>query len=80
MFYVYILKSRKDNNFYIGSTKDLKKRFKEHQDGRVFSTQSRRPLELMYYEAFQTEQNARLREKSLKRRGQARNLLLKRII
>jgi len=29
MFYVYILKSRKDNNLYIGSTNNLRKRLKE---------------------------------------------------
>ena len=79
MFYVYLLQSRKDLKFYIGSTNDLKKRFKEHSEGKVFSTRPRRPLDLIYYEAYKTESGARKREKSLKYRGRARAQLLKRI-
>jgi putative endonuclease len=52
MYYVYILRSIKDKKFYIGKTQDLKNRFKEHNDGKVFSTKGRRPLQLVYYEAF----------------------------
>lgn len=44
MFYVYILKSKKDNNFYMGSTNDLKRRINEHNSGLVFSTKSRMPF------------------------------------
>lgn len=79
MFYVYLLQSRKDLKFYIGSTNDLKKRFKEHSEGKVFSTRPRRPLDLIYYEAYKTESTARKREKSLKYRGRARAQLLKRV-
>ena len=35
MFYVYVLKSLKDNNFYTGYTKDLKKRLQQHNNGDV---------------------------------------------
>ena len=49
LYYVYILQSQKDNNFYTGYTKDLKKRLKEHKSGDVKSTRNRRPLELIYY-------------------------------
>lgn len=52
MYYTYILKSKKDSQFYLGSTKDLKKRFKEHNDGKVYSTKYRKPFELVYYEAY----------------------------
>ncbi|MEO8065255.1 MAG: GIY-YIG nuclease family protein [Candidatus Doudnabacteria bacterium] len=58
MFYVYILKSKKDGQKYVGSTKDLKKRFKLHNEGRVFSTKSRIPFELIYYEAYKSEKDA----------------------
>jgi len=51
-FYVYVLKSEKDGNLYIGKTKDLKKRFKKHTDGQVPATKNRRPLQLIYYEAY----------------------------
>ncbi|MCX6713716.1 MAG: GIY-YIG nuclease family protein [Candidatus Vogelbacteria bacterium] len=80
MFYVYILKSTIDNDYYVGSTNDLKKRFIEHNSGKVDSTSHRRPLELVYYEAYNREILARKRESSLKARGQARRWLLERII
>ena len=79
MFYVYVLQSIKDRLLYIGSTKDLKKRFLEHNSGLVRSTKSRIPFKLVYYEAFLLEKEARMREKQLKSRGQARRLLLARI-
>ena len=66
MFYTYILMSDKDKEFYVGFTKDLKKRFKEHQKGLVASTVRRHPLELIYYEAFLNEADAIAREKYFK--------------
>ena len=79
MFYVYILKSTKDDNLYVGSTNDLKRRFKEHNAGYVESTKPRRPLELKYYEAYSIEEEARDREKQLKLRGHALGQLKRRI-
>ena len=66
MFYVYVLKSLKDNNFYTGYTKDLKKRLLQHNDGEVKSTKNRIPFKLMYYEACLNQQDATHREKYLK--------------
>ena len=71
MFYVYILKSKKDNNLYYGSTNDLRRRLLEHNTGKVQSTKSRRPFELKYYEAYFNEADARNRESSLKKDGRA---------
>lgn len=65
-YYTYILKSKKDNNFYVGYTKDLNLRFKLHQEGRVESTKNRRPLNLIYYECCLNQQDAIKREKYLK--------------
>ena len=79
MFYVYVLKSEKDYELYIGSTNDLRRRLREHQTGRSFSTSFRRPFALVYYEAYRNEQDARTREQKLKLRGQARRHLLDRI-
>ncbi|MEK7128415.1 MAG: GIY-YIG nuclease family protein [Patescibacteria group bacterium] len=79
MFYVYVLKSQKDEELYIGSTNDLKRRIKEHKNGKAFSTQFRRPFELIYYEAYKNEKDARLREHALKFRGNARRFLKERI-
>ena len=66
MWYVYILKSSKDGKFYVGSTADLKRRFREHKDGLCDSTMHLRPLDLEAYIAVQNESVARDLEKSLK--------------
>jgi len=79
MFYVYVLKSEKDTELYIGSTNDLKRRLSEHQNGKSFSTQFRRPFELVYYEAYKNEKDAREREQALKLRGNTRRFLKERI-
>lgn len=79
MFYLYILKSIKNGELYIGSTNDLKRRFSEHNKGKSSSTKCKRPYELIYYEAYKAESDARRRESMLKFRGQARRQLLARI-
>ncbi len=79
MFYSYILKSLKDNNLYIGSTTDLKRRFAQHNYGLVKSTKPRRPFKLVYYEAYAAEEDARRREHNLKLRSKALAQLMKRI-
>jgi putative endonuclease len=66
MYYVYVLQSLKDKQFYIGYTEDLKNRFEEHNSGRVVSAKNRRPLKLVYYEACLNQQDATKREKYLK--------------
>jgi len=71
MFYLYIIKSQKDGNLYIGSTSDLKRRLQEHNSGKVFSTKFRSPFDLVYYEAYRAEKDAREREKNLKLRSRA---------
>lgn len=66
MFYVYVLKSKRDNRLYIGSTSNLRLRLKEHKEGFVRSTRYRRPLEFIYCEVYKDERIARKREKQLK--------------
>jgi putative endonuclease len=66
MFYTYVLQSGKDMNFYVGFTKNLKLRFEQHRQGLVEATMSRRPLELVYYEACLDQKDAVRREKYLK--------------
>ena len=66
MYYIYILKSEKDGKYYTGYSSDLRKRFKDHQSGNVDSTRNRRPLELIYYEAYKEKVQALRREKFLK--------------
>lgn len=66
MHYVYILQSIKDGNFYTGCTNDLKRRLKEHNEGRSFSTAPRRPFKLIYYEAHCNRVDAEERERFFK--------------
>ena len=66
MYYVYVLRSKKDGNFYVGHTADLLKRMEHHNKGIVESTRNRRPLELIYYEACIKQEDALRREKYLK--------------
>ena len=65
-YYNYVLRSLKDNNLYIGFTKNLKKRMEEHENGLVQSTKYRRPLVLIYYEVSLNLDSAIHREKYLK--------------
>ncbi|MBI5356960.1 GIY-YIG nuclease family protein [Candidatus Collierbacteria bacterium] len=66
MYYVYILFSEKDKELYTGFSPDLKSRFKAHSNGFVKATKHRRPLKLIYYEAYEKELDAKRREKYLK--------------
>jgi len=66
MFYTYVLQSKKDGKFYTGSTNDLRKRFSQHNRGEVFSTKSRCPFSLIYYEACLNRYDAEARERQLK--------------
>ena len=66
MHYIYVLKSNKDKNLYIGCTCDIKKRFDEHCDGKVKSTAHRRPLEMIYKEEYTDKYVAFKKEKYYK--------------
>jgi putative endonuclease len=66
MHFTYVLLSNKDHKFYIGYTSDLDKRINAHQEGEVQSTKSRRPFQLVYYEACNNQKDAIHREKYFK--------------
>lgn len=66
MYYVYVLQSKKDREFYTGFTNDLNRRIKEHNNGYQFSTKHRVPFELIYYEWGLNKDDAVSREKYLK--------------
>jgi len=65
MYFAYIL-LLKNTNLYAGYTDNLKRRLSEHLAGKVNSTRNRRPLKLIYYEAFVSKEDARRREKYFK--------------
>jgi putative endonuclease len=66
MYFVYVLKSDKDNKKYIGFTENLKRRLNEHNNGKVKSTKNRKPLILIYFEEFEIKSDALSREKEIK--------------
>ena len=66
MFYVYCLQSLKNKELYIDSTKNLKRRFSEHNQGLNFSTKRYIPWKVIYYEGCVEESDARRRERYLK--------------
>jgi putative endonuclease len=79
MYYTYVLKGSSNPSFYIGYTADLKKRFKEHNSGKVIATRKGVPWKLIYYEAFLNLSSAKNREVKLKQRGNAWRELKRRI-
>jgi putative endonuclease len=76
MHYVYVLKSDKDAKMYTGCTNNLKARVAKHNTGQVASTKNRRPLKIIFYEAFMDKSDAFKREQWLKT-GWGRNHLTK---
>jgi len=67
MNYTYILKCG-DGSFYTGWTKDLKKRLQDHNLGKGAKyTRAHLPVMLLYYESFETKEEAMKREAAIKK-------------
>ena len=65
-FYVYILRCA-DGAFYVGHTDDLGKRMAEHEEGVCCRyTRKRRPVELAYFDAFDSRAEVLEKERQLK--------------
>ncbi|MBM2821095.1 MAG: hypothetical protein HW405_855 [Candidatus Berkelbacteria bacterium] len=58
MYYLYILKSIKDSNLYVGCTSNLKARLNRHKTGQVEATRSRRPFKLVYWKGYKDKSTA----------------------
>lgn len=71
MFYVYILKCA-DGTLYCGYTNDIEKRLATHQSGKGAKyTRGRLPVELVYYEEWDTKSDALIRECEIKKMSRA---------
>jgi putative endonuclease len=79
MHYVYVLKSVKLKELYIGQTSDLKRRFAEHNGRKNISTKHKAPFKLVYYEAYSSKSDAKHRENILKKFSGSMTHLKKRI-
>ncbi len=78
MSYTYVLKSKQKGTWYIGSTSDLRKRLKQHNDGLSAYTKKDRPWEIIYYEACLLREDSQSREIYLKS-GMGRRYIKNRI-
>ena len=78
MNYTYIVKCA-DGTLYTGWTNCLQKRLKAHNEGKAGAkyTRSKRPVKLVYYEGFETKEEAMRREYAIKQltRKQKLNLM-----
>jgi putative endonuclease len=66
MYYVYAIKSVKYNYIYVGLTNKLKRRLKQHNQGKERTTKPYIPFKLIYSETHNTRLDARKREKYFK--------------
>jgi putative endonuclease len=73
-----VLESKKDGDLYVGFTIDLKNRIKEHNSGFNFSTRRGRPWQVIHFEGYRNDHDARRRERYLKTNQGSR--LLKRML
>ena len=72
----YILKCS-DNSLYTGWTNDIKHRLKMHNEGKGAKyTRARLPVELVYFEEFETKTEALHREIELKKLTRAKKIEL----
>ena len=69
-YYVYILKSLKNNDIYVGSTANLFKRIALHNQGRVKSTKGYKPWELLEHYEYDSRSEAVQQEKHIKQHQQ----------
>ncbi len=65
-YFVYVLESLIDRQHYIGLSANVESRLKMHNAGKVRSTKSRRPFQLVYQELIGSLTEARMREKYFK--------------
>ncbi len=79
MWFVYILKSLKDKDLYIGSTNDIRRRLAEHNSAKVDSTKYRIPFILEAFIGVKDQAKAIELERYFKT-GSGRALLQKRIL
>lgn len=77
MWYIYVLRSEKNNKLYTGFTGDLKRRFSEHNSKKGGKHTSRNaPFRLIFYEAYLNKKDAMVAEKFFKS-GYGREVLKK---
>jgi putative endonuclease len=80
MFFTYVIKSIKHDFLYKGHCEDLDERLKQHNAGMTKSIKAYIPFKLVYFEEFQTREEAIKREKYFKSAAGRRFIKLKLVI
>ena len=78
MHYVYVLRSKESEKFYIGSTGNIERRITEHKKGEGHTSSRMKDPELVFYEAFFDKKDSLRREryfKTTKGRSSLRQIL-----
>jgi putative endonuclease len=71
-YFLYILKSVKDEKYYVGITDDVARRLKEHNLGYNKSTKPYRPYNIVHLEEFKTKEEAAKKEWWIKNKPEGR--------
>ncbi len=79
MYYLYVLKNKRNKFLYVGYTNNLKRRIEEHRNKESSYTARMGEWELVYYEAYKARKDAMARERMLKHHGSSLGRLRKRI-
>ena len=79
-FYVYLLRSQKDNNFYIGQTNNVGERVIKHNAGKVRSTSERKPWSLLGFVEVASRKEALQIEKDLKNHSDKKKAFIRRFL
>jgi len=66
MAFVYVLQSETTGKYYIGSTNNLNRRLGQHRNGQTRTTRVLNAYKLVYYEEYDSIDDARTRERKLK--------------
>ncbi len=66
MFYAYVLKSVNRDYYYKGHCQDIDVRLTQHNSGMTDSIRPYIPFKIVYFETFETEREAIIREKYFK--------------
>lgn len=66
-YFVYIIQSRKDGSYYVGSTADVETRLLRHNEGWSRSTKAKVPWVVVHVEPFSSKTDALQREKEIKK-------------
>ncbi len=78
MYYFYVLRFRKNAKLYYGFSSNLKNRIRDHKSGKSDFTSRNGKFDLIFYEAYINEKDARRAERYFKT-GHGREVLTEKL-